>query len=231
MDNNEAFELQTPTEQAAEESGLTVVETPDELVAAEPEEKKDNGTIIGVFDWVDSVVASVITVIVIFTFFFRIVGIDGPSMNDTLEHGDRVIIQNVFYTPERGDIVVISRNASNDKSDAQEGNEPIIKRVIATEGESVDIRFEDGNGYVYVNGILLNEPYIKECISPNFVTNEPIDFPVVVPDGCVFVLGDNRNYSLDSRSALIGNHGMIDKRYIMGQAVARISPFDKMGAL
>lgn len=218
-------------------TGLSVVEQPDSAdltpsdePSAEPE-KEECGSLAGAFDWVDSVVASIVAVVLVFTFLFRVVAIDGDSMNNTLENKDRVIIYDLGYTPKRGDIVVISRNASNDKNRSQEGREPIIKRVIATEGETVDIRFEDGVGYVYVNGVLLNESYVKEYISEDFKTYSPISFPAVVPEGCVFVLGDNRNNSLDSRSAVIGTNGMVDTRYIMGHAVLRIWPINKIGAL
>ncbi len=185
----------------------------------------------GIFDWIDSVVLSVFAVAIIFTFVFRIVGIDGSSMQNTLQHGDRVIIVSAGYTPKKGDVVVISRNISNDNSSMTQSNAPIIKRVIATEGDTVDIRFEDGVGYVYVNGEVLNEPYISEYISEDFQTYDPISFPVVVKDDCIFVLGDNRNDSLDSRSAIIGENGMVSTKYVLGHAVLRIYPFKKIGLL
>lgn len=196
-----------------------------------PKQKKTASSVAGVFEWLDPIVASVIVVVLAFTFLLRIVGIDGVSMNDTLEDRDRVIIYHLFYTPKVGDIVVISRNVSNDARDLDSGNGPIIKRVIAVEGDTVDIQFEDGVGFVYVNGVLRNEPYIKEYISQSNPIPLAIDFPAVVPEGCVFVMGDNRNNSLDSRSALIGQDGMIDTRYILGHAILRVYPFDKAGLL
>lgn len=186
-----------------------------------------------VFDWVDSIVASVIVVVVLFTFVFRVVGIVGNSMNDTLYNGDRVIISNVGYTPKQGDIVVVSRNVSNNKANETSENEPIIKRVIATEGQTVDIKYDDdGKGYVYVDGHQFgNGSYIKELINKNVVIPEAISFPVTVKEGCIFVLGDNRNNSLDSRSSMIGNMGMIDTRYVLGKALFRVYPFNKIGSL
>ena len=181
-------------------------------------ENKKKAALVSAFDWLDSIVVSVIAVVLIFTFLFRVVGIVGDSMN-------------LFYTPKVGDIVVISRNATNNREDMHAGNEPIIKRVIAVEGDSVDIRFEDGIGYVYVNGVLKNETYIKEYISDEKPIINPISFPAFVPDGCIFVLGDNRNESLDSRSADIGEYGMIDTRYVLGKAVLRLFPFDKIRRL
>lgn len=185
----------------------------------------------GVFEWLDPIVVSILAVVLAFTFVIRIVGIDGASMNDTLEDGDRVIVYHLFYTPKVGDIVVVSRNVSNEHENLTQGNGPIIKRVIAVAGDTVDIRYEDGVGYVYVNGVLRSEPYVKEYIAQSKTIPAAIDFPATVPEGCVFVMGDNRNNSLDSRSALIGTAGMIDTRYILGHAVVRVYPFDKFGTL
>ncbi len=191
-------------------------------------QEKKRSALKGVFDWFDSIVLSVIAVVLAFTFLFRVVGIVGNSMNNTLHNGDRVIIYNFMYEPKVGDIVVISRNASNDRADMESGKEPIIKRVIAVEGDLVDIKFEDGIGHVYVNGVLKNEGYIREYISESSPINDPISFPAFVPDGCIFVLGDNRNDSLDSRSGLIGEEGMIDTRYVLGKAVLRLFPLKDM---
>lgn len=196
-----------------------------------PDSEPQESVLAGIFDWLDSIVMSVIAVVLIFTFLFRLVGIVGSSMNNTLEENDRVFIYNLFYTPKAGDIVVISRNSSNDSALQESGKEPIIKRVIAVAGDTVDIRFEDGIGYVYVNGVLQDEPYIREPISEYKPILEAIRFPAFVPDGCIFVMGDNRNASLDSRSALIGDCGMIDTRYVLGRAVLRIYPFHKIGWL
>lgn len=177
-----------------------------------------------VFEWLDIVVASIIAVVIIFTFVFRIVAIEGPSMMDTLYNGERVVISNLFYQPKRGDIVVISRNTDN-SGEVGSYDEPIIKRVIATEGEVVDIDFE--KGIVYVDGVALKEDYIREPTYRNF----DITFPIRVKENSVFVMGDNRNDSLDSRSSQIGDNGMIDEKYILGHAVLRVFPINKIGRL
>lgn len=180
---------------------------------------KKNGREI--IEWADSVAISVLCVVLLFTFVFRMVGVKGTSMQDTLQSGDKVIIYNLFYTPKAGDIVVISR------ADLIEGDgnvaEPIIKRVIATEGQTIYFDFD--TGAVYVDGQKLNEPYIKDRTIPGRI---PIDNPYTVPDGHVFVMGDHRSVSKDSRTADVG---AIDTRYILGKAVFRLFPTSEAGVI
>lgn len=166
-------------------------------------------------------------ILLVFLLLFRVVVVSGPSMNQTLVHGDYLLlINNVFYSePKQGDIIVAAKESFKN-------GEPIIKRVIATEGQWVDIDFDAG--IVYVNGNPMEEPYA------NTPTNlyEGIDFPLMVEDGCIFVMGDNRNESKDSRSIEIGQ---IDKREILGKAIFLFLPgrdpitnkqyFDRIGAL
>ena len=178
-----------------------------------------------IFDWLEVLVHAIIVVVICFSFFFRIATIDGESMENTLFNGEKIIISNMFYEPKVGDIVVISRNKENSVYTMDGTNTPIIKRIIAVEGQMVDIDFE--KGIVYVDGIALDEPYTK---TPTNV-NHGVEFPVIVDEGCVFVLGDNRNDSYDSRSPQIGEYGMIDTRYILGKALFRILPLDKIGGL
>ena len=166
------------------------------------------------YEWLGTVVFAVTAVVLAFTFLLRTVGVDGSSMEPTLHHGDRVVITHLMYRPEPGDIVVITQPNSADV--------PIVKRIIADEGQSVMIDFSAGT--VEVDGVVLSEPYIKE---PTHLKRD-VEFPVTVPPGCVFVMGDNRNRSLDSRDSGVG---MIDKRYILGKAVFRFFPFDQIGGL
>ncbi len=176
------------------------------------------------FDWFEIVITAIILLVFLFTFVFKVVEIRGRSMMNTLQHGEKIIISNIAYTPEFGDIVVISRNMHNTVN-GEVSDEPIIKRVIATEGQVVDIDFD--NGIVYVDGNRLTETYTRTPTNLRW----DVKFPVVVESGCVFVLGDNRNDSIDSRSSQIGNDGMIDKRYILGKALFRVFPFDSFGGL
>lgn len=167
-----------------------------------------------IWEWVESIAISVATLIVIFVFVFRIVGISGISMEDTLHNDDRVVISSLFYTPSQGDIVVINQ--------PNEYNEPIVKRIIALAGQTVDIDFTTGK--VSVDGVVLDEPYIS---TPTTVKYD-VSFPVEIPEGKVFVMGDNRQHSVDSRKESIG---MIDTRYILGKAIFRVFPFDQFGTL
>ncbi len=183
---------------------------------------KKPSLLLEIFDWVDSVVFSIVLMIIIFTLVFRIVGIQGESMENTVMDEEKVVISNVFYTPKQGDIVVISRDYFNSLGEQVDGNEPIIKRVIATEGQQVDIDFE--RGIVYVDNQPLNEPYIKTSTT----RQDDVQFPLTVEDGCVFVLGDNRAVSKDSRDSSIG---LVNERYVLGKVILRIYPFDRFGGL
>ena len=186
-------------------------------------EEKQNSVLLYLHDFVTWLVG----IVLVFLLLFRVVVVSGQSMHQTLYHGDfLLLLNNVFYSdPQQGDIVVISK-------DSFKGGEPIIKRLIATEGQWVDIDFEAG--IVYVNGTALDEPYVN---SPTNL-DEGVSFPLMVEDGCVFVLGDNRNASKDSRSIEIGQ---IDKREILGKAIFLFLPgmdpvtekmnFQRIGAL
>ena len=178
-----------------------------------------------IFEWLDVLATAIIAVVIIFSLIFRIATISGPSMQNTLFTGDKVIISNLGYTPKQGDIVVVSRNVNNSVEDTAESQEPIIKRVIAVSGQTVDIDFE--RGVVSVDGVELDEPYTKTPTNRKF----DVQFPLYVPEGYIFVLGDNRNNSMDSRDGRIGEGGLIDTRYVLGHAVFRIFPFNSIGSL
>ncbi len=172
-------------------------------------------------EWLSTLVTSILVVVLLFTFFFRMVGISGSSMENTLLNNDRIIIRSAFYEPQAGDIVVISRDYI--KEDDGTSPEPIIKRIIATEGQEVFLDFD--NNLVYVDGKPLEEPYVKGVLNEGRV---PIQNPHVVKEGCVFVLGDHRTVSKDSRTAEVGD---VDARYILGKAMVRIFPLTEMKGL
>lgn len=183
---------------------------------------KKTSALLEIFDWVDSIIFSLVLIILLFTLVFRVVGIKGESMENTVLGGDKVVISNVFYTPKQGDIVVISRDYFNSLGQPIEGSEPIIKRVIATEGQTVDIDFE--SGVVYVDNVPLEEPYAKTPTN----RQDDVQFPLTVEEDCVFVLGDNRAVSKDSRDSSIG---LVNERYVLGKVILRIYPFNRFGGL
>ena len=173
----------------------------------EPQEPKVHSGVSFLYDVVDSLKGAVIVAFVVFCLVFRVVGVEGDSMLPTLHDGEWVAISGVSFSIDRGDIIISTQ--------PWERNVPIVKRVIGVGGDTVDIDFAAGE--VYVNGEMLNEPYINSPTTLNY----DVEFPITVPDGCVFVMGDNRGESLDSRSSRIG---FIDERYILGEVYFRLYP-------
>jgi len=149
-------------------------------------------------------------VMVIFLLLFRVIIVSGSSMYGTLWDGDYLLLlNNLFYSePKAGDVVVISKESFDHGS-------PIVKRVIAVEGQTVDIDFY--NGIVYVDGVVLQEPYINNLT----INSEGTVFPLTVEENCIFVLGDNRQVSRDSRDPTIGQ---VDKREVLGKALFLFLP-------
>ena len=166
------------------------------------------------YDWVESAILAVVCMLLIFTFVGRMIGVDGRSMENTLFHADRLISSRIAYTPSGGDVVVVTMPGVH--------RAPIVKRVIATGGQTIDIDF--ALGIVYVDGAAQNEPYITEPTFNRF----DMQFPQIVPEGHVFILGDNRNNSWDSRASQIG---MVDERFILGRVLYRVLPYERMGVV
>ena len=170
---------------------------------------KSSGT-VACFDWTESLVIAVVVVGLIFTFIFRIVTVSGTSMDPNLHNADRVVISSWSYKPQQFDVVVLKRTVGLD--------EPIVKRVIATEGQRVYIDYDEGA--VYVDGEKLDESaYLSESVK----TTKPLS-----SEKLIFVLGDNRSVSLDSRFEAVG---MVDERYILGKALFKIYPFNHIGTI
>lgn len=185
----------------------------DENGESDEQEQKQPGR--GLLDWAQALALAISAIVIIFTFFARIIGVDGDSMNPTLIDRDRLIISHIAYDPTPGDIVVIH---------VEGYSEPLIKRVVATEGQTV--RLAPDEGLVYVDGVALNEPYTAEPTRKNY--DVPAYTDIVVPDGCLFVMGDNRNHSSDSRSNTVG---MVDERQVIGRALWRLFPLGSFGGL
>ena len=218
------------------EGGFSVDTSYPELIqedATEPNTPKKTTFREDIIDLLGILVSVLVAAIIIFTLFFRTATIDGDSMRNTLigqnpirgTIGDKVIITNLWYTPQYGDIVVISRNIENSIEGQNDSDAPIIKRVIAVGGQTVDIDFE--KGVVYVDNKALEEDYI----STPTVDKGDVEFPLYVPEGYIFVLGDNRGNSLDSRSTRIGEGGLVDTRYVLGHAIFRVYPFNRIGKI
>ncbi len=192
-----------------------------------PEEKKQEQPGRGLYDWAQALVCSVLLAVVVFAFGVRVVGVSGGSMRETLQNGDLLLVVNSLLCGdyERGDVVIAAKAGF-------EAGEPIVKRVVATEGQTVDIDFD--SGVVYVDGEALTEPYIREST----YLDEGTGFPLTVPEGSVFLMGDNRNESRDSRDPELG---AVDTRCLIGRAVFLLLPgetkdlgireWDRIGAL
>ena len=164
------------------------------------------------YEWVQCVVTALLACILVFTFLFRVIDVIGPSMEDTFYTGHKVIITRLAGDYKQGDVVVLRKTTY--------GKDPIIKRVIAVGGQTVSINFMTGT--VYVDGVALDEPYTKE---PTW-TMEDFTAPVYVPEGSIFVMGDNRNHSQDSR---YGRIGTVDTRYVLGKVIFQIWPVNRIG--
>ncbi len=167
------------------------------------------------YDWIQSLISALLICVLVFVFVLRVMDVHGTSMFPTLNNGDKVLVSDLFYEPARGDIVVF-------KKDSYDDNKALVKRVVAVAGDVVNIDFE--KGVVYVNGEALEEDYI------DVLTTTKIDFigPQTVPDNCLFVMGDNRNASTDSRDKRIG---MVDKRLVIGKVLLVVYPFESFGSV
>ena len=167
------------------------------------------------YDWIQSLFSALLICVLVFVFVLRIMDVHGTSMVPTLRNGDKVLVSGLFYEPERGDIVVF-------KKDGYDDNKALVKRVVAVAGDVVNIDFE--RGIVYINGEAAEEDYI------DVLTTTKIDFigPQTVPENCIFVMGDNRNASTDSRDKRIG---MVDKRLVIGKVLLVVYPFDSFGGV
>lgn len=182
-----------------------------DLSAKQEEQDPRQKTMLNVYDFASIFMSAFIIIAVLFTFCFRLVGVKGQSMENTVFEGNWLITtQKSAY--KYGDIVIITQ--------PNIFKEPLIKRVIATSGQTVNIDFATST--VYVDGVALKEPYTKEKVI--YKKYDDVSFPYKVPTGHLFCMGDNRNNSTDCRSTLIGP---IDERYILGKAMFRLLPFGK----
>ena len=181
--------------------------TPEEIEKRELASRRDT------YDWIQCLTSALIVCVLMFVFLFRVIDVKGTSMVPTLHNQDKMLVSGLFYKPKKGDVVVF-------KKDEYDPNKALVKRVIATEGDVINIDFD--NGIVYINEEPIEENYIND------LTKTKLDFigPQTVPEGCVFVMGDNRNMSTDSRKKEIG---MVDSRLLIGRVYCVLFPMDSFG--
>ena len=179
------------------------------------EEAQEGGFARGLYDWLQVAVYCSISIVLLLVFVGRFIYVDGPSMAPTLHDRDMMVVQVLGYTPRQGDVVILTQAFRNITG-------PIVKRVIATEGQTVDIDYAANT--VSVDGVVLREPYI------NFETMQVPWYEhtthITVPEGEIFVMGDNRNHSNDSRDVLLGT---VDTRRVLGRAAMVLFPLADFG--
>jgi signal peptidase I len=181
----------------------------------EQPDKKDESTASMLYEWADALVYALIAIVLLFTLVFRMTGVVGGSMQPTLYENDKLIISNILYEPKPGDIVVVTKRSFRE--------EPIVKRVIAVAGQTVDL--DKTTGAVYIDGVLLEEDYVSEKLTYEL---GDMQFPIYVEEGHIFVMGDNRNHSTDSRNTAVG---LIDTRMVLGKVLFRIFPITSIGSV
>ena len=171
------------------------------------------------YDWLQMLTFVLVGVVLVFTFLGMVIGVSGTSMYPTLRHQDIMVIQRVGYTPAQGDVVVLRKDSFLE--------EAIVKRVIAVAGQEVEIDYDANT--VYVDGVALDEPYINQEDEDVMVERSGMVYrEFTVPKGCIFVMGDNRNGSTDSRYAELG---MVDTGYVLGRALCVAFPFSHIQSL
>ena len=175
------------------------------------------------YEWVDSLVFAFVGIVVVFAFLANVFYVDQTSMTHTLEENEMVMILRLPYTPKRGDIILFTKHGYAYNEDTGSYN-PLVKRVIGLPGDELDFVLDGNTGKVLLNGEALDEPYIREAMT--YWGSTPL--PVIVPPDSVFVMGDNRNKSSDSRNSEIG---LVEQRSILGPVVLRLTPLNKFGSV
>ena len=184
----------------------------------EKEPSEETGSVkLDLYFWMQALAMALIFLILTFTVVGRVIRVEGSSMLPTLHENDLMLLQSIGYTPKQGDVVVLRK--------ASFLSVPVVKRVIAVGGQHVTVDY--ATHCVYVDGVALDEPYINEPMQdpPNALLTV---LDVDVPDGSIYVLGDNRNHSSDSRDERLGT---VDTRYVLGRALWVLAPFDHFGAI
>ena len=218
--DNDNFNLSDDINDESFETDEDYTEEEVDTEGSEAEEKRSWVSVI--IDYAEIFVFSVCFVILFFSFVLRLCTVVGPSMNNTLVEGEKLLVSNVLYEPERYDVIVFHQTGAI--------NEPVVKRVIALGGETIDIDFTtwtvkitDKEGKTFT----LDESYMY--LDPNSpILTSTLSYPYTVPEGTLFVMGDNRNHSSDSRGPAIG---LVDERRVLGKVILRLTPISKFGSV
>lgn len=192
-----------------------------------PEAQEQEGWRQSLFEWLELLAIVLVIIVTLFTFVVSIVGVDGSSMYPTLHNRDLMLVQRIAYTPQQGDVIVL-------RKDNTFANQALVKRVIATGGQTVYIDYDANT--ITVDGEVLEEPYLNyefdDLYGSDYMADrvdldpQYVNQAFTVPEGCVFVCGDNRNHSSDSRVAQLG---MVDERYVIGRVLMVFFPFADFG--
>ncbi len=196
--------------------------------AGDESERKDKRR-EGIYDWIEVFTAAVTIVVIMLSFIMRIATVRGHSMDNTLSDGQVLIMSDMFYTPKQGDIIVVQQNGGYFES-------PLVKRVIATGGQKLHIDFT--NWEVTVDGKVIDEEYVKRGIPGVSMDKEEYysvyssyfdeTGSITIPEGYLFVMGDNRNESSDSRSIYVG---LVRENEVLGKVVFSLLPLSKLGVV
>lgn len=198
-------------------------ENGEETELIDKEKKPKKSLVREAFDWVVSIASAILIVALLNMFVFVQVNVSGSSMDPTLKNKDRLIAVRLMYEPEVGDIVVVQPYLTEGtvKGKLMFNRILYIKRVIAVGGQTIDLR----KGRVYIDGEVLSEPYLSDEVK---TYTQSMEMPVTIPEGHVFVMGDNRQWSKDSRDKSVG---ILREEQVVGKAVFRLFPFDKFGVI
>lgn len=185
-----------------------------------PSEQGEKGSFkLDLFFWIQALAVALVCLILTFSLAGRVIRVVGSSMVPTLHEGDLMLLQSIGYTPKQGDVVVLRKSSFM--------NDPIVKRVIAVGGQHVSIDYNANT--VTVDGTVLDEPYILELMQdPTFHHFGTYQSEIDVPEGSIFVMGDNRNNSSDSRDISLGT---VDERYVLGRVLCVLLPFSSFGVV
>ena len=226
MDENKELEIEINEDAPANEPESEEIQD----APAEPVKKKKNKFMRDLLDIAESTITTIFVIMMIFTYLLHPVNVKGESMMPTLKDYDRILMTTVYFKLEYGDIVIVDNDMAYDLDangepvsvniDGKQLKECIIKRIIATGGQTVDIR----DGKVYVDGKELDEPYVMAGAQTNTMAGFDNNYPITIPDGYYFVMGDNRERSSDSRHPDVG---LIKKSQVYGKALVRYSPFSE----